>query len=374
MPANRNKRSVPSSLGDKANTFVQWGLLSMEALRLKCNQYSLAANRKKVNLQRRLVAHFAHNRDPESESSAPESTTVSTKATATSNTEILTELQHLRNEITTLKSNFHHHQQQMTVETDRPTRTTTTRFSAPGPLTNSCDFNFDPEPPITQTQNGGGAGLGFQEVMAGNRQGNFNNSFNNVNDITNPYTPPPIKSSMLNKVEKQEYIDFDELLPPLLELDANSSSILIKPKKPKCKICDFASWMCAWNIFTQAYLFYHPSMQFNLFAYLKIFSNLVRKFKFDNCYAYDKAQRIQLSSQTLAPIHNHTTSWQQQNEELFNLYLGDNYLPACFYCNTYGHYATSCPFKSPTTFQNGFRNAPPHPTFTILLHFIQNNW
>ena len=90
----------------------------------------------------------------------------------------------------------------MTVETDRPTRTTTTRFSAPGPLTNSCDFNSDPEPPITQTQNGGGAGLGFQEIMAGNRQGNFNNSFNNVNDITNPYTPPPIKSSMLNKVEK----------------------------------------------------------------------------------------------------------------------------------------------------------------------------
>ena len=42
MPANRNKRSVPSSLGDKAKTFVQWGLLSMEALRLKCNQYSLA--------------------------------------------------------------------------------------------------------------------------------------------------------------------------------------------------------------------------------------------------------------------------------------------------------------------------------------------
>ena len=121
--------------------------------------------------------------------------------------------------------------------------------------------------------------------MAGNRQGNFNNSFNNVTDITNPYTPPPIKSSMLNKVEKQEYIDFDELLPPPpsintdhllgLELDANSSSILLKPKKPKCKICDFASWMCAWNIFTQAYLFYHPSMQFNLFAYLKIFSNLV---------------------------------------------------------------------------------------------------
>ena len=41
MPANRNKRSVPSSLGDKAKTFVQWGLLSMEAVRLKCNSLIL---------------------------------------------------------------------------------------------------------------------------------------------------------------------------------------------------------------------------------------------------------------------------------------------------------------------------------------------
>ena len=116
MTANSNKRSVSSSLSDKAKTFVQWGLLSMEALRLKCNQYSLAADGKKVILQRRLVVHFVDN--PESESNAPESTTLSTKAATTSNTEILTELQHLRNEITTLKSNFHRLQQQMTVETD----------------------------------------------------------------------------------------------------------------------------------------------------------------------------------------------------------------------------------------------------------------
>ena len=61
MPANLNKRSVPSSLGDKAKTFVQWGLLSMEALRLKCNQYSLAADGKKVNLQRRLVTISFYN-------------------------------------------------------------------------------------------------------------------------------------------------------------------------------------------------------------------------------------------------------------------------------------------------------------------------
>ena len=139
MPANHNKKRVSSSLGDKDKTYLQWALLSMEVLRLKCNQYSLVADGQKVALQQRLIAHFKEN--PEYESSAPESTTLSTKA-ATSNTEILTELQHLRNEITTLKSNFHHHQQQMTVETDRSGCSATTRFLLPEHLEIRVNFTW----------------------------------------------------------------------------------------------------------------------------------------------------------------------------------------------------------------------------------------
>ena len=93
-------------------------------------------------------------------------------------------------------------------------------------------------------------------------------------------------------------------------------------------------------------------MHFQLFSDLKIFCNFVRKFKFDNCYAYDKAQRTQLAAQISAPHNNHTTSWSQQNDELSNLYLRDIYLPACYYCNNYGHFAHICPFKSPSSTNN----------------------
>ena len=100
-------------------------------------------------------------------------------------------------------------------------------------------------------------------------------------------------------MQKHEYIDFDELIPPPpsintdqyfgLELDEFSSPLLLKKTKQKFQIRDLPSWMCAWNVFVQAYLHFQPTMQFDLFNYLKIFCTLIKKFKFENCYAYDKA-------------------------------------------------------------------------------------
>ena len=73
------------------------------------------------------------------------------------------------------------------------------------------------------------------------------------------------------------------------------------------------------------------------------------KFKFDNRYTYDKVQR---RTQLSAPHNNHTASCSQQNDELSNLHLRDNYLPACYYCNIYGRFAHTCSFKSPSSTTN----------------------
>ena len=56
MPATRKNISVDTT--DQQKSFADWGLLSLEALRLKCHQYVLAADGKKSILQKRLTKHF----------------------------------------------------------------------------------------------------------------------------------------------------------------------------------------------------------------------------------------------------------------------------------------------------------------------------
>ena len=365
---------------DSKKSFVDWGKLSTEALKLKCNQYSLLATGRKSLLQQRLFKHFNTGSTVPPPSSSANDTVISVSdPVSTLNIDVLNELQHLRSEIQHIKTSM----QQPPTHDPIPSETqheqhashpilpeTQHTVSAAGHTNANANLSCEPYTGTLQTQ---APVYGFREVAPG--QGMSVNNPIITNDsstvVFNPYTLPPIKSSTLSKVQKHEYIDFDELIPPPpsintdqyfgLELDEFSSSLLLKKTKQKFQIRDFPSWMCAWNVFVQAYLHFHPTMQFDLFNYLKIFCTLIKKFKFENCYAYDKAQRTQLASQRIAPPHQQSISWQQQNEELFNLYLRDNYLPACFHCNTYGHFATSCPFKTakrsidPRNLSNNFR-------------------
>ena len=79
--------------------------------------------------------------------------------------------------------------------------------------------------------------------------------------------------------------------------------------------------MCAWNLFTQATLYKHPRLQFLLTAYQKEFCHLVRHFKFEACYSYDKAQRKNIASQNNMPALSRTVSWDKRNKELYNIFL-----------------------------------------------------
>ena len=151
-------------------------------------------------------------------------------------------------------------------------------------------------------------------------------------------------------------MDLDEILPAPpaintdsffgLEMDSDSSSLLLKENKPKVRIRDFPSWTCAWNLYVQAYLSAKPTMFYQLFSYAKIFATMARKFKFENCYAYDKAFRTQIAAEIDTPPTYRTTSWLRQNDDLYNMYLRDAYLPSCFHCYSYGHYIANCPFKT----------------------------
>ena len=133
------------------------------------------------------------------------------------------------------------------------------------PLLHSCIDHTGP----TQRSFSSTIPTALQPELEGNFIPNLN--FN----LPNQYTPPPIKSSLLKKINSYKYIDFDELLPrpPAittdsffgLEMNNTTSSLLLKQNKPKSKIRDYPSWMLAWNMFYQAVLFYKPNMHFQLF-------------------------------------------------------------------------------------------------------------
>ena len=147
-------------------------------------------------------------------------------------------------------------------------------------------------------------------------------------------------------------------------MDADSSSLILKENNPKVKIHDFPSWIFVWNLFTQAYLSFNLNMHYSLACYQKIFCNLAWKFKFENCYAYDEAFRTQITAKIDTPPTHCTTSWGRQNDDLYNMYLRDAYLPACYHCYTYRHYIANCPFKTSKRI---------HPTATATSLAVASN-
>ena len=57
-PTRKNKTRTQSNTDDTGLSAADWGKLSLEALRLKCNQYRLITAGSKYSLQKRLYDHF----------------------------------------------------------------------------------------------------------------------------------------------------------------------------------------------------------------------------------------------------------------------------------------------------------------------------
>ena len=89
--------------------------------------------------------------------------------------------------------------------------------------------------------------------------GNFTN-----NIVNNLYTPPAVDEKIMSKTLNAEYVDFDTLLPTStpttdqqligIQVMSEDNFNITTNHKPQNKITDFPSWMCAWNLFTQATL------------------------------------------------------------------------------------------------------------------------
>ena len=339
---SRKNTTVPEENFSKAD----WNKQSVQALKLTCNRFHLVITGNKETLATRLFDHFHPT-----PSNNIQITTTATDNTASILSSVMAELNTLKQDIADIRrQNVNSDIVSVAAVNQSPINQSSAAVDSDIPCDDHTESPLDRIETVQQQQ---------PSQLAVHEPGNdLNFILPGANLNQNSYVPPPIKASILQKIQRQEYVDFDELLPTPphlhtttqnlfgLDIDSNSSSLLLKKNMPANRIQNFPSWMIAWNLFYQAVLHYTPALHYKMFSHLKIFCNMARKFQFANCYAYDKAQRLQISAQKDIPPQFRTTDWGNINDELFNLYLRDNYLPSCFHCGTYGHYATSCPFKS----------------------------
>lgn len=204
------------------------------------------------------------------------------------------------------------------------------------------------------------------------------------------FTLPPIKRSILIKIEKREYVDFEDLLsirkPSTgqnsrsggayarefvmvsddLETDEDSSAPLrLRQRGARAVVRSLANWMFAWNRYMQASCYFFPESVHDRFCYQQIIVTLANRYKFEAVYGYDCEFRMAMAAESAEKPENRTVKWEVQAIHLTNMFLtNDTLLPECFECKEVGHYANMCPTsrkskRNPLPQQ--FRNAPlPH--------------
>ena len=366
------------SSSDAEKTITEWNSLSMEVLKLKANQYGLITTGKKNELVRRLREYFAKTSD---ESATANNINANDNNTSgESNMElILAEVRALRSEVSAVKN-----KQTEIIRIQNSGVQHESSQNIPSPVRNigtdnnqlqfAANHSHSSTRPNEQSNDDMLAEKGISESYQQQHQGrNFISIEEDEESPSNPFIPPPIKTSLLKKIEKREFVDFDDLLPvsgsvsnnitkqwqgtPYIDIDVESSALHLRQGEKKTKINNLSSWMSAWNIYMQAYLHYRPDMYYQFFAYQKIFCRIVGKYKFEACYNYDKDLRLLMASQISLSPKQRTASWDSLHIELSNIHLADNLMPSCFTCKAVGHFSSTCPQKSSkNSSHDSFRN------------------
>ena len=322
MPKQHTRRTVAADSNDQEDhlrSFEDWGRLTTSA--------RLA--------EKALIHHFHPEHVVATDQPERPDHTISSS-------DILTELKAIRSEITLMKSPNQHSSSRRTNPLHFEPLQPIHRRPDVGPIPCVSYTGADTDQTMLADIIVGGnkhtPQLMTGPIPATNSQGNTLSLFSNPT-TTNPYTPPPIKTKLLERMKNLEYIEFDELRspPPSINTDNffglqidEAHNVLLKPHKPKAKIQNFTDWLCSWNLFFQGTLCYHLQLHFDLFCYFKIITNLARKYKFDHVYCYDQAQRTLLASQKNVPTTQQAASWGVINEEFYNMFLRDAHLPACY--------------------------------------------
>ena len=172
----------------------------------------------------------------------------------------------------------------------------------------------------------------------------------------NPFLPRSVKKELLKKIEKGEFVCFEELIPenqtndslsgaagPGIDIDESAGILKFKRHKfTKVKLNSFQRWCTSWNAFMEAHLHFHPQDYFNLFTYFRLFVSLIQQYRFEACANYDRHFRLRMANQASFAPSQRNVHWTVICEELRSHWLTGNELIRCEYCLTPGHIASNC--------------------------------
>jgi len=175
-----------------------------------------------------------------------------------------------------------------------------------------------------------------------------------VGNATNHSNLPAIPASILEKIRRGEFVNFDSLLPNnvpsesnnlfTMSLDQSNSSvgprILVQnSSNNRNKVTDLYTWVLAWSLFFQACIIFRGHLVAQLLKYQIFIAQLASQYNFQAWYAYDQAFRVFMSN-------NPHCNWDQCNDDIFNLHIrGAQGRSRCFSCGGRDHFANACPTK-----------------------------
>ena len=129
---------------------------------------------------------------------------------------------------------------------------------------------------------------------------------------------PAIPSSILERIRRGEFVNFDLLLPNNVPSETrdtftmslnnsesgNGPRIVVQngSRSAKNKIMDLYSWFIAWSLFFQAYIIFRGHLACQLAKYQIFIAQLASNYNFTAWYSYDQAFRTYIAN-------NPTSRW-----------------------------------------------------------------
>ena len=174
--------------------------------------------------------------------------------------------------------------------------------------------------------------------------------------FNNPFVPPPLKETILKKIEDRTFVDFQDIHPDnqvasvsnssqtqTIQIDQHSGLLSSKKNSIKKVVIDsFPRWSSCFMIFAQAHLHYHPEDFFRLFQYHAIMIEIFNTYKAEACVKYDADTRMCIANQRKLPPERQTVFWTEINQPLKNRILSNYDLSKCDHCKGTGHHANNC--------------------------------
>ena len=168
---------------------------------------------------------------------------------------------------------------------------------------------------------------------------------------------PAVPSSVIQRIRRGEFVNFDHLLPQnlgrstesqislsfdgeklLLSNNDGTGSSSTTTNKTKAKVVDFFTWSLAWTLFFQTMIQFRAYLAEKLLRYQFYITHLANLYSFSAWHDYDIAFR-----QSIANNPNHF-NWDSSDDDLYNIHVrGRTERAKCYICGSGNHLAPHCP-------------------------------